>query len=144
MKVSLGPRLADALAEGHAWRLTSADADHIASRFLNERERRDFVGSRRARDEAPAIDVWPPQRPDEPPTFFLPGAVLARGVEVLRTRLALWPAGTQWRITSRSGFGSTHIPGLHPTTLWLPGEEQAMLDRLRGVMRPLGMTLAVH
>ena len=139
---AMGPRLADALAEGHAWRLTAADVDHIASRFLKERARRRFQGNGTAWAEMQEIRVWPPARPDEPPVFFLPGSVLARGVETLRNRLILWPAGTQWLITSRSGFGSTHVPGLHPTTLWLPGEEHAMRARVGATLRPLRMTLA--
>lgn len=140
---SMGPRLASALAEANAWRLTAADIDHIAARLFNERARRDFLGNRRASHEAPEIDVWPPHRPDEPPIFFLPGSILARGLEALRTRLALWPAGTHWRITTRTGFGSTRIPGLHPTTLWLPGEDAATYVRMRALMRPLGMTVSL-
>ncbi len=140
---SAGPRLARALAEANAWRLTAADIEHIASRLFNERERSRFQGNASAYDETLDIDVWPPRRPDEPPTFFLPGAILARGVEALRARLALWPAGTHWRIATRSGFGSTQIPGLHPTALWLPGEEAATSARVRASMRPLGMTLSV-
>ncbi|MCC6992363.1 MAG: hypothetical protein IT181_25385 [Acidobacteria bacterium] len=139
---SLGPRLARALDEANAWRLTPDDIEHIASRLFSPRERSRFEANASARDETLEIDVWPPRRPDEPPVFFLPGSILARGAEALRTRLALWPAGTHWRIATRSGFGSTHIPGLHPTTLWLPGEEAANYARVHALMRPLGMTMS--
>ena len=139
---AMGPRLARALDEANAWRLTPDDIAHIASRLLSPRDRSRFEANASARDDTLEIDVWPPRLPDEPPDFFLPGAILARGVEALRTRLALWPAGTHWRIATRSGFGSAHIPGLHPTTLWLPGEETANHTRVRALMRPLGMTVS--
>ncbi len=139
---SLGPRLARALDEANAWRLTPDDIAHIASRLFSPRERRRFEANASVREDTLEIDVWPPRLPDEPPYFFLPGVTMARGVEALRNRLALWPAGTHWRIATRSGFGSAHIPGLHPTTLWLPGEETANHTRVRALMRPLGMTVS--
>lgn len=124
--------IAEALSENQTWSLSDADATHIRSRFLSDRSGERWTSNRSMfEDVTPEIRVSPPRHPGGSPTFQLSlqfPTGLDQLVSALRARTTktwIWQSNPDPYL----GFGIPYPA--QPTTMWLPGQEEALFAEVR-------------
>ncbi|MFN7978692.1 MAG: hypothetical protein U0P30_11175 [Vicinamibacterales bacterium] len=134
--------IANALEENPSWRLSEAEATRISSRFINRRDQDRWASSRWTARHPADIRVQPPRNPGDAPTFFVTHAWLT-GVEPLLAQLRELPADRPWIWEPAPGpYLGFSIPyPAQPTSMWFPGQEEALFGQVRRRARAFGQTV---
>lgn len=134
--------IANALEENLSWRLSEAEATRISSRFINRRAQDRWASNRSTAQHLADIRVQPPRNPGDAPTFFVTNRWLT-GIEQLLAQLRVLPGDRVWIWEPDPdpylGF-SIPYPA-QPTSMWFPGQEEALFQRVGRRARAFGQTV---